>query len=238
MYLNAFHQTQKGVITITPQQGSAFAKEISDDFNPLHNADSKHFCVPGDLLFALVLSHYGLSQKMAFKYMGMVGKHTGLVFPATNEQTLIIKDIKNKPYLEAKRQGDIIKDPAIIECFSKSYVAFSGHSFPHVLVPLMKEQHLMINTEKPMVIYESMSFEFKTLKLTQPKLTLSDSSIEINGKRGLVKMEFVIKDKNKVVGKGQKSMILSGLRDYDQEQMDQLIDLYQESKINYAAMAV
>ena len=43
MYLDAFHVIQNNLIKITPEQGSRFAKEISDDFNPLHNPDSKRF---------------------------------------------------------------------------------------------------------------------------------------------------------------------------------------------------
>ncbi|MBN2866063.1 MAG: DUF3581 family protein [Thiotrichales bacterium] len=235
MYLNAFHQSQGHIISITPQQGSAFAKEISDDFNPLHNADSKRFCVPGDLLFALVLARYGLSQKMAFNYMGMVGKDTDLVFPTDSTQTLLIKDVKDKSYLEVTRHGDVIQNESVIESFSKAYVAFSGHSFPHILVPLMEQHQVMINVEKPMVIYESMAFEFDHLNLIAPQLTLSNSQLEVTGKRGLVKMEFTILDQDKVVGKGQKSMILSGLRPYDASQMQTLIAVYQQSKANYLA---
>ena len=235
MYLDAFHQSQDTLISITPEQGSAFAKEISDDFNPLHDADSKRFCVPGDLLFALVLAKYGLSQKMAFKYTGMVGKDTNLVFAPTQANTLAIKDLNDKTYLEVERSGESIHHLAVIESFSKAYVAFSGHSFPHILVPLMEQHQVMINIEKPMVIYESMAFEFEHLNLNAPTLKLSNSQLQVTGKRGSVKMEFEIFDQEKLVGKGCKTMILSGLRDYDATQMAELIAVYQNAKANYQA---
>ncbi len=36
---------------------------VVDDFNPIHDEDNKRFCVPGDLLFSVLLANVGLSQK-------------------------------------------------------------------------------------------------------------------------------------------------------------------------------
>ena len=46
---------------------------MAGDFNHIHDEDSKRFCVPGDLLFAVLLSKEGISQKMRFEFSGMVG---------------------------------------------------------------------------------------------------------------------------------------------------------------------
>ena len=233
MYLNAFHTTQNNVIQITAEQGSRFAKEVSDDFNPLHNPDSKRFCVPGDLLFALTLAYLGLSKNMVFNYTGMVGKGVELVIPQTNEDSFTILDTNEKPYLNVKREGDITNNIELIEGFSRAYVAFSGHSFPHILVPLMQQHNVMINPERPMVIYESMAFEFERLDITTPTLKLADSSLNVVGKRGTVRIEFAIMDGQEKVGSGYKTMVLSGLREYNQEQVNGLIELYESSKTNY-----
>ena len=66
MFLNDYFTESNDDIVISAQQASRFAKEVAGDFNPIHNLDAKRFCVPGDLLFSLVLAKYGLSQHMEF----------------------------------------------------------------------------------------------------------------------------------------------------------------------------
>ena len=121
------------------------------------------------------------------------------------------------------------------KAFSKAYVAFSGRSFPHILVPLMQKHNVMINPLRPMVIYESMAFEFDDLNVTQPSLELDNSQLKVEGKRGIVRLEFAIMDNGTQIGKGYKTMVMSGLREYEQEQVDTLIDLYETSKASYTA---
>jgi len=233
MYLNSFHQTANGLISIQPEQASRFAKEVAQDFNPLHDPESKRFCVPGDLLFALVLANSGLSSKMVFNYTGMVGKGVLLNFPTEADNEFNIIDNQDKKYLDVTREGASTLDMAIIESFTRAYVAFSGHSFPHILVPLMKEHNVMINPARPMVIYESMAFEFDRLDLTAPSLAFDSSHLDVQGKRGTVSLRFNVLDNGEVVGKGHKSMVLSGLREFDETHVQALVDLYEETKANY-----
>ena len=234
MYLAPFYTEQNSHILITPEQGSRFAKEVADDFNPLHNPESKRFCVPGDLLFALSLAKLGVAQSMRFNFTGMVGKDTLLMFPDQMTQKMLIQDQNSKAYLEIEQQGKISKDMALIEAFSKAYVAFSGHSFPHILVPLMEQHNVMINPEKPMVIYDSMLVEFDDLNANQPTLKLTESSLAINGKRGQVKIAFDTFEGDRRIGHGYKTMLISGLRDYDQDAIDDLVNQYENAKQSYA----
>jgi len=235
MYLDSFFHEEAGLVKILPEQGSRFAKEVSDDFNPLHDADAKRFCVPGDLLFALTLARFGLSKKMTFNYSGMVGKGVSLVFPESASDHFEIRDDKGKAYLDVAIDGEASEEMSLIEAFSKKYVAFSGHSFSDVLVPLMEQNNVMINPARPMVIYESMAFELASLAITSPELTLVDSKLDVQGKRGQVKMIFEVADSGTVVGKGCKTMVLSGLRPYEQTQMNALISMYDSAKSNYQA---
>ncbi len=237
MHLDSFHTCKQAenhkIIRITPEQGSAFAKEVSDDFNPLHNPDSKRFCVPGDLLFALTLAYQGLSQKMSFHYTGMIGKNMAVTLPDTDASQFTIVDENDKACLTAKRQGKNTHNLTFIEAFSSAYVAFSGHCFPHILVPLMKEHNVMINPDRPMVIYESMAFEFEHLNINAPTLKLSGSQLEVKGKRGLVRIEFKVLENGTQVGSGFKTMVLSGLREYDQVRIDDIIQRYETTKKDY-----
>lgn len=70
MFLKEFYAIQDGCVAISAAQASMFAKEVAHDFNPLHDEDAKRFCVPGDLLFSLVLEKYGLSRNMHSRFPG------------------------------------------------------------------------------------------------------------------------------------------------------------------------
>ncbi len=218
---------------MTPDQASQFAKKVADDFNPIHDPDAKRFCVPGDLLFSLVLSRYGLSQKMCFTFAGMVGKDIPLNFPDTDDSRLAITDDNGKEYLYVDRKGEVSQNQEMIEGFVKSYVAFSGQTFPHLLVPLMAKHNVMINPARPLVMYESMSVDLNTIDITKPRLELSETNLNVNGKRGDASVTFLVKCDDETVGKGVKKLVLSGLREFDQEQIDQVVASYSENKNRY-----
>ncbi|MGB2053790.1 MAG: DUF3581 domain-containing protein [Porticoccaceae bacterium] len=226
MFLQPFYSSKGHNTLISAEQGSRFAKTISNDFNPIHDPDSKRFCVPGDLLFALVLERYGLSQTMSFTFSGMVAGDTELVFPSAPSDSFAIVDGRNKAYLQVNRSGEVINDQQIIEQLVRNYVVFSGHNFPHLLVPLMAEHQVMINPQRPLVIYESMSVHFDQLNLTQPGVELADTKLVVNGKRGDAEFQFRLTDGDRTVGCGVKKLILSGLREYQQAAIDDMVAEY------------
>jgi len=235
MFLDQFYTDNNGTIVISAEQASLFAKEIAEDFNPIHDPDAKRFCVPGDLLFSLVLAKYGLGQKMCFNFTGLVGKDIALQFADFSGQQLDICDEKGKVYLNVERQGDISHNQQLIESLARDYVAFSGHNYPHILVPLMAEHNVMINPERPLVIYEKMSLDFEHLNFSELKLEISNTSLEVNGKRGIAHLYFDIVAAGSKVGKGFKKLILSGLREYDAEAVNAMTERYQSWKTEYQA---
>ncbi len=233
MFLNPFYSDRQGSIQISAQQASLFAKDVAGDFNPIHDPESKRFCVPGDLLFSLVLSRYGLSQNMRFVFSGMVGDGISLLFPETEAEVFDIGDAEGKSYLKIEREGARTEDPALIKALALHYVAFSGHNFPDILVPLMARHNVMINPQRPLVIYESMAFHLEHLDFAEPDLELADTSLEVNGRRGDAGLYFRIKAGDEVVGTGSKKLVLSGLREYDQGSMQQFTDEYLARKSAY-----
>ena len=184
MFLKEFYSKSDPAIQITADQASRFAKEIAGDFNPLHDPDSRRFCVPGDLLFALVLEKYGLSTDMHFTFSNMVGHGVNLIFPDQNSNSIDIHDDKSNSYLNVGHHGQNTSDKSQLENFIKNYVAFSGLNFPHILVPLMAEQKTMINTNRPLVIYQSMSFKLQHLNFSDHQIVPANNTLEINGRRG------------------------------------------------------
>ena len=236
MFLDEYY-SEDGALRISRQQASDFAKKIAGDFNPIHDVDAKRFCVPGDLLFSLVLNKYGLSQQMRFNFRGMVGEGVDLNFPAPDslniDSPISISDINNKEYLNIERDGDVSFDADMIKTLSCRYVEFSGQTFPHILVPIMADNNIMLNPDRPMVIYENMTIDMQRLDINDPQLELTNSTFNGDGKRGNVCLEFSIKSAGEVIGSGKKSLILSGLRSFEQENIDQLVESYSQRKLAY-----
>jgi hypothetical protein len=233
MFLDQFHtQTSNGIV-FSATQGSLFAKTVAGDFNVIHDPESKRFCVPGDLLFAMVLSKYGLNTHMHFDFQGMVGKDVELIYPATPGGEFSITNAAGKPFMSVTRSGALTTNALMIEQLIREYVAFSGQNFPHILMPLMEKHNVIINPARPLVIYESMTLELNSADLTNPTLGLNGSELEVNGKRGDVKLHFIVNDNGIAVGQGYKKLVLSGLREYNQDTAQSLIDLYETLKADF-----
>jgi hypothetical protein len=210
---------------ISAAQGSAFAKDVAGDYNPIHDPQNPRFCVPGDLLFALVLTRFGISSRMQLGFTGMVGANVPLRLDAT-ERRLQVLDTNGKTCLSVERGGDATTDPALVEALVRRYVAFSGHNFPHFLVPLMQRHGVMINTQRPLVIYECMSFSLSRLDLTPDAIELTESTLEVAGRRGDAHLHFDLSAGGTRIGQGSKKLVLSGLRPLDQAALDGLVSRY------------
>ncbi len=234
MFLESYCNSSAGKVNFTRQQASDFAKRVADDFNPLHDVDAKRFCVPGDLLFSLVLEKSGLSQEMKFTFSGMVSEGIDLIFPENITSHAAIVDDKNKEYLTIDVDGDNTKNKATIASLTQAYVEFSGHTFPHILVALMAKNEVMINPTRPMVMYESMSIHLDSLDFNNIKLELANSTLSIDGKRGVADLIFNLISDGKKVGHGKKHMLLSGLRPYEQSVIDGIVEVYNNKKIQFS----
>ncbi|MEJ2320810.1 MAG: DUF3581 family protein [Gammaproteobacteria bacterium] len=233
MTITDYYSEDADGIQFSRQQSSDFAKQVAGDFNPIHNPDSKRFCVPGDLLFAVVLSRYGLCEQMHFNFSGLLADGIPLRFPDTDAEEVSIRDQRGKEYLNFSRRGNCSTDSELIRELTRSYVAFSGHNFQQVLVPLMLDNNVMINPDRPLVIYESMSVKLDRFDVTNPDLVMEKSTLDVEGKRGQVRLEFRLTAPQGDFGHGEKSMILSGLRPADPEVLQALLDGYIASKEAY-----
>ena len=233
MFLKDFYSIYEGNISIAAEQASMFAKEVAHDFNPLHDIDAKRFCVPGDLLFALALEKYGLSQNMHFTFSGMVGHDVLLNFPDTDAGLINVSDNQGKAYLQIERSGNVSRDSALIESFIRDYVAFSGQNFPYVLVPLLAQEKVMFNLNRPLVIYESMTLSFDHLDFQQASVEMLEPKIDVDGKRASAFLHFQIKADGDIVGAGFKKLAISVPSDYEAEPMQAFVDEYLARKNDY-----
>lgn len=233
MQLTDFYRLQDQHILFTRAQASNFAKSVAGDFNPIHDPDAKRFCVPGDLLFAVVLALSGLHQQMKFNFSGMVGDEVPLQLKPIDQAHMALVDAEQRVYLSVEAHGGHTENSQLIEQLIRCYVEFSGQTFPHILVPLMAEQGVMINPERPLIIYESMSIDLDRLDIAPQSLTLNQAMLAVNGKRGDVTLIFDISANGERLGQGQKTMVLSGLRAYDQQAMEQVVAGYNSNKATY-----
>jgi hypothetical protein len=232
MVLADFYTINGDKIAFSRDQASHFAKEIANDFNPIHDTDAKMFCVPGDLLFAVALDRFGLNQRMSFHFFGMVAENP-LIFTDSATSEIDIVDENGKKYLSIQRHGENSHDHALISKLTERYVAFSGQTFPHLLVPLMAEQNVMINPGRPLVMYQSMEINLEHLNLHELSLESAGSSLEVQGKKAMAQLNFHIMENGREVGYGAKQMALRGLQTYHKEDMQQIVDNYNSYKRAY-----
>lgn len=236
MLIDEYFHKSGNEVRFTRQRASDFAKIACDDFNPLHDIGAKRFCVPGDLLFSLVLSNYGVSEDMEFTFTGMVTDEVTLILPV-KAAILSIKGENEKEYLSVKNSGVTSHDSSLIDNLTNSYVTFSGHTFPHVLVPLLEQQQVMLNPDRPMVMYQSMLIHLDSKDLTDISLKFDQdkTSMEVNGKRGKACLGFNLIADDQVIGYGEKRMVLSGLKPFDKHVVDKTISDYVQWKENFVS---
>lgn len=228
MFTDNYYTQSGDVFSFSKQQGSDFAKKIAGDFNPLHDVENRRFCIPGDLLFSVLLFKYGVSQQMTFDFQGMVGGDMPINFRQTS-QTVIAENDKQKKLLTMECSGDKTDNTEFVEGLIRAYVAFSGKTFPHIIVELMQQKGVMINTRRPMVIYDQMKISLERFSTVAPTVELKNCDFLVNGKRGLITMNFDLRAEGASIGSGEKKIIMGGLTPYQQEDIDYLIDKYNQS---------
>jgi len=231
MLLAPFYTTKDNQISVSAEQASRFAKVQCFDFNPIHDPENKRFCVPGDLLFSLALHTYGVSESMSFTFTNMVGADMALNFPETDENHIIITNAQGKSVLEIDRKGKINSDSVFIESLIKNYGQFSGQNFPTLLLPLLEKHDVMFNPARPLVMYNSMSFEFDSIEFSEKlQIKLADTTLEVKPKRANSFLHFDLLDGDKVVGKGIKRLVIAGLRAYDGDTLMPFVKAFEERR--------
>jgi hypothetical protein len=84
-----------------------------------------------------------------------------------------------------------------------------------------------------MVIYESMSIDLDRLDFSAPVLETERNELVTDGKRGNVSLGFRFLAGGDVVGRGEKRMVLGGLRELDQQVVEQSVAQYRRLKAAY-----
>ena len=105
----------------------------------------------------------------------------------------------------------------------------------------MQTNKVMINPARPLVIYKSMQVNLidsaseilSRAATNELLLELSSSSMQIDGKKATATLEFELSAAGSKVGDGNKIMLLGGLREYDQQAIDEIVLQYNSWKQDY-----
>ncbi len=235
MSLNQFYNVAGQQVTVSREQASLFAKSIAGDFNSLHDIEAKRFCVPGDLLFAVVLTKLGVSQFMRFDFESMVTEQTSMALPEQLLEEFSLRDQNDKSMMTVHSSGSTSDNASFVASLIEKYVQFSGRTFPEILIDLMKREGVMINPTRPLIIYKNMMIEIDQFISGELALEFSGASMQVNGKKGSVKLEFDLSVDGEKIGHGTKDMVVSGLRPFEQVVVDKVVSDYNDVKAAYSS---
>ena len=227
MLVDTYNYPDEDGVKVSAKQGCRFAKEVAGDFNPIHDAQARRFCVPGDLLVAMVLRQQGLVPQMRVRFRGMVGADVPLVFQQDSLEGVRMTDAQGRTFVEVELAGAANHDPERIDAFTRQYSAFSGRTFPELLEPLLREHGVMFNPDRPLVFYDSVSLTLDAVPGTAPELSLADSELEVAGRRADAHLTFTITEGGHTIGRGTKTAVVSGLQAWDEARMQDVLARYQ-----------
>ena len=233
MNIEEYYKKSGNFLTFSRAQASRFAKAEAGDFNPIHNVDARRFCVPGDLLFSVVLHTIGLYQSMAFEFDQLVTDAHELEV-VQKEDKFLVQDRSKRTYLEVTVAGEKSDSLDVIHRLSRAYIEFSGVTFPYLLVDLLSQNEAMINPSRPLVMYKSMAFTFDSFAAGEMSLDYTGGTLVAEGKKAKVALPFGIRSGEKQIGHGSKNMLLGGLRPYDSSLMDTLVEDYNAIKSQFS----
>jgi hypothetical protein len=236
MIIHDYYTLSGESLQFSQAQASEFAKSVAGDFNPLHDVGAKRFCVPGDLLFSVLLNRYGVFSSMQVSFEGMLSADVPINLPVSIEKTLELRDSEDRLYLGMSVSGEHIQNADVVAALTKEYVQFSGKTFPDILVDLMRREGVMINASRPLVIYSDMALDLTSIDITKPILKLSGSSLAVDGKKGKATLSFDLLENGAIVGHGEKNMILGGLREFDEAAVTGIVEQYRQWQNAYPAV--
>lgn len=219
-------------ISFSREQASLFAKAEAGDFNPIHDIDARRFCVPGDLLFSVVLHLAGLYESMSFEFLQLVTDTHKLRLVQVGNKFLLV-DKNERVFMEVVVEGERTGNSDAIEALIRAYIEFSGYTFPYLLVDLFKKNDVMINPSRPLVMYKSMMFTLEENLFEKMTLEYSGGKLSPYAKKATVDLPFNIQADGREIGHGSKNMVLGGLRAYDDAEIDALVCQYNQIKDNY-----
>lgn len=153
--------------------------------------------------------------------------------PESMSREFTLTDGNGRRYLTISYSEPPALNTEFVAALTEQYVQFSGQTFPDILVELMRSENVMINPDRPLVIYKNMMVELERCDVGQVELVFDEARLSIDGKKGEATLSFLITANGHSIGQGQKTMLLGGLRPYDQSAIDSIVLDYTSAKEAY-----
>ncbi len=228
---------EETTLTFDETRASDFAKSVAGDFNPLHDVGHSRFCVPGDLLFAALVSRYGLHAETSVNFTNMVPARAQLRLPSSFDSRLQLVDERDREVLSWFRGGEPVPGRAFARDLVTEYVRFSGRTFPDLLVPMMREAGSMVNPARPLVMYKDMVIRLDAAAVASGladgcavALVAGERHLSVTDKKGAARLQFGVTLNGLPVGDGEKQFVVGGLRPFDEDAVAGLVDHYETRK--------
>ena len=208
MFIEKYCAIDSEKISFTRQQGSDFAKQVADDFNPLHNIEAKRFCVPGDLLFSVIIAKAGLYKEMSFDFSGMVNidaKNNALIINGTTVKIISANAPEDIDYTSygidkalvidntgAFRDKEALSRHLKAKGASKVLLTAPGKGIPNIVYGVNHREH---NPDKVDIFYNDGSGSFGTPEAVITS-TSSNSLVLIRDADGKYKKDLLVLDQD------------------------------------------
>lgn len=221
-------QIGNDVFRFIPTACSAYARNVAKDFNPIHSHLAKKYCVPGDLIFALITEMHGAHNYMRVDFLNRVGAECKLFFD-TKRIALALLDVDKKLYAELATAGDKSVCPKRLKTVSNVVVSCTSGYFPYKLIDNLREENVMLSIRRSMVMLKSIEVELRNIHSASSLVAKYQSSgLELSGKRGEVKVYFQLFDDDGIsVGFVTKTVLIIGIEKFNDKASKQYLDDYE-----------
>lgn len=214
MDISEYYDCIDGEIHFNDLKASQFAKNVSNDQNPIHDHDNKNYCIPGDLIFSMCADVLGLGSETDLYLHHPIGKNSSILIKEAKDGFYLGRDqsgIKIFTYRKNGETTDICDTGNFLNCFAR----VTETLFEDAIHPQLKQKGLMINPSSPSVVLTSISIRKSENSKPVHKIKPDESVATGNVKRAKVTAKYTMNDLyDNSIGEARKTLFISGLREY------------------------
>lgn len=206
----------------------AYARNVVKDFNPIHNHLAKNYCVPGDLIFALMVERGGVHGSMRMDFLNRVGKDSEYIF-VSGKAGMALLDRGNKVQAQLIGSGDASVCVKCISAVSDAVLSCTSSYFPYKMMRSLRAENLMLSGCRSLVILKSIEVNVSDLHFASDLTAVfCSSSLRHSGRRGTIDAHFQLVGGNgQVLGQVIKTALIIGIERFNGKRSAQYLENYE-----------
>ena len=210
-------------VGISNNNVSKFAKEICNDFNPIHSNKKSKPIVPGDLFVVLFLLSNGLYKRTIIEFKKISYPIQKFIITKSS-----ILNSKNESVVNFTLKDDIVADSnsIFLSGFLREFCKISGTIFAQELEPIFIKYRKMPNPQKPRMLYESTQInldkEIINLKVDFVQIKFLEPNVIILENQATVNFQILVLQSGRTIGLITKTLFCTNLEEYTQEKYEEL----------------